>query len=463
MAAPPPADVGDPCFEGSRASPSPTILSAGIVAHNEERNLERAVRSLLDQELPPDTVWHTLWIVASGCTDRTTGIAERLAKEDSRIRVLVEPQRMGKAHALREVLQRAHGTALVLLNADARAEPGAVASLLRVGLGHTPPFAVMARPVVRSDSGARWSEELRLMWSLHHEFHLELQQLGGGAQLSDELILLSLPSFPPLPDGIINDGSYFGVWLSQHGGHRLYAPEAWVTIETPRRLRDHLSQRRRINVGNEQITAVLGAAPTTLAGYALRRPGPAFGVVRRSIRAQRNGFLRFGGLALTEIAAKGLAIWDRLPPAKDHVRWRRIEVETPHEAMGLAPSLAPHAPAQAAIPPTSLDRRVASLVEVGDRFGTGVPLEGLVGLLPRDAPASPLELERWLRERPGLGRIRRRSPDHPRRLPSGPRTSPAAGKPLSRGRPTRGGGGPAPDAALDPLRGDHRVDGLRRA
>ena len=327
------------------------------MAHNEERNLERAVRSLLDQELPPDTVWHTLWIVASGCTDRTTGIAERLAKEDSRIRVLVEPQRMGKAHALREVLQRAHGTALVLLNADARAEPGAVASLLRVGLGHTPPFAVMARPVVRSDSGARWSEELRLMWSLHHEFHLELQQLGGGAQLSDELILLSLPSFPPLPDGIINDGSYFGVWLSQHGGHRLYAPEAWVTIETPRRLRDHLSQRRRINVGNEQITAVLGAAPTTLAGYALRRPGQAFGVVRRSIRAQRNGFLRFGGLALTEIAAKGLAIWDRLPPAKDHVRWRRIEVETPHGAMGSAPSLAPHAPAQAAIPPTSLDRR----------------------------------------------------------------------------------------------------------
>ena len=137
-----------PTFPLPNAVGSPAILSAGIVAHNEERNVERAVRSLLDQNLPSGVRWKNLWIVASGCTDRTVEVANRLAEKDPRVRVITEPDRMGKAHALQEVFRRAEGDAVVLLNSDAQAEPGAVGELVRVGLAQPTPFAVMGRPVV---------------------------------------------------------------------------------------------------------------------------------------------------------------------------------------------------------------------------------------------------------------------------------------------------------------------------
>jgi glycosyltransferase involved in cell wall biosynthesis len=382
---------------------APTILSAGIVAHNEERNLERAVRSLLDQALPNGVWWNTLWIVASGCSDRTVEVAERLTEEDPRVRLVVEPQRWGKAHALREIFRRAQGTALVLLNADASAEPGSVADLVRVASHHPPPFAVMGRPVVPPDAPGRWAGMLRSMWDLHHEFHLELQDLGGGAHLSDELLLVSLPSHPPLPDGIVNDGSYYGVWLAQHGGQRLYAPQARVQIEIPTRMRDHLRQRRRIQYGNDQVSEVLGAAPSTLARYALHEPRRAFYLLRASVISRPDGLWRFAHLVAAELVAKALSAWDRIPPRKDHVRWRRIggtRASVPSVPAGKRPQ-----PAAGSTVAGPLEPRVTALLETARQFGTGLRLGTLIELLPRHAPATIEEMRGWFDARPSMGRI----------------------------------------------------------
>ena len=392
-----------PTFPLPNAVGSPAILSAGIVAHNEERNVERAVRSLLDQNLPSGVRWKNLWIVASGCTDRTVEVANRLAEKDPRVRVITEPDRMGKAHALQEVFRRAEGDAVVLLNSDAQAEPGAVGELVRVGLAQPTPFAVMGRPVVLPGTQGPWTEALRSMWELHHNFHLELQREGGGTHLSDELLLVSLSERPPLPAGIINDGSYIATWLAQHGGRRLYAPNARVMIEVPHRVRDHLRQRRRIKVGNEQVTSVLGAAPSTLIAYALRSPARALALVRQSVLSERNGLFRLAWLGASETAAKALAVWDRVPPRKDHVRWQRIEGAT-----ALAPTRPPLDTSESGArngAEIGLELRVAALIESAGAFGTGLSLEDLVTLLPRDGPATPEAMRRWLATRPSIGRI----------------------------------------------------------
>ena len=389
---------------GTSSPGAPVILSAGIVAHNEDNYLETAVRSLLEQDLPSGVWWHTLWIVASGCTDRTVEVAERLAAEDPRVRVVVEPERLGKAHALREVFRRATGNALVLLNADARAEPGAVAALVRAASPCRAPFAVMARPVVPPDLADHWAGPLRTMWDLHHEFHLELQQLGGGAHLSDELLLVSLPRSPPLPDGIVNDGSFLGVWLAQHGGCRAYAPEARVTIEVPRNVRDHLHQRRRIIFGNGQVMGALGARPSTLVRYALRSPKRALTVVRRSVASHGRGLAHLVSLVVAESVAMALATWDWLPPRKDHVRWRRIRASEGDRPAGRAfPSERSSATEREPLP--DVERRVTAVVTVASRFGTGVSLPELVRLLPGDAPSTVPEVRSWLEARPHLAHV----------------------------------------------------------
>jgi len=381
------------------------ILVGGVVAHNEERALARAVRSLLDQELPEGCRWGSVWIVASGCTDRTVAVAERLANEDARIRVLVEAERRGKAHAVCEVLRRAEGDLLVLLNGDASAEPGAVRALVDGAERVPAPFAVMGRPIPRDAESTPLDRMIRLLWSIHHELNLELDQPGAGAHLSDELLLLSLPPPPALHDGIINDGAFLGVWLTLHHGGVVYAPRAEVRIEVPTSLRDHLSQRRRILVGHRQVTSELGESPRTLTNLALTEPVRALRLLARSLRDGGHRRSDLARLAAVELASILLAFWDSLPPRKDHVRWTRIasgeESGSPAFGNSDVEVGSPRVPTAQNL----VDRRLLSLLEIADRYGTGIDANELTSLLPEDGPAHPEELRQWLERRPELGRL----------------------------------------------------------
>jgi cellulose synthase/poly-beta-1,6-N-acetylglucosamine synthase-like glycosyltransferase len=304
--------------------PPPSVLTAGVVAHNEEQTLARALRSLLGQRLPAGFVWGSVWIVASGCTDGTVAVATEMAREDARIHVVVEPTRHGKAEALNQVLRRAEGAHLILLNADATAEPGAVAALLAVADGREPPFAVMGCPTVPSDRQDLLSRMLRLLWTVHHQFHLVTLESGGGNHLSDELLLLSLPSIPQLPAGLINDGSFLGAWLDLNHGRPLYAPTARVGIELPSSLRDHLTQRRRIQVGHAQVAQLLHTHVSTLPNFAMAHPAEGARILQRAFREDPPGLLAPMLLLGAEAGAALLSVWDRLPPRRDHAVWERV-------------------------------------------------------------------------------------------------------------------------------------------
>lgn len=373
------------------------MISGGIVAHNDEQGVERSLRSLLDQELPAGVSWSRIWLVASGCTDRTVEIAQAVAREDVRVRVVVDSERRGKAVAIQEVLRRSEGDAVVLLNSDAVAHPGAVAALLEYATGKRAPYAVMARPVVRESAAGPWADTMRWMWEMHHELHTEFLSDGTGAHLSDELLLLSLPVGTGLGEGIINDGSYFAVWLSQHQGGCWYAAQSRVTIEVPETVADHLTQRRRIHVGNGQVRRALGRSPTTLPRYFLAEPRRAVRAIGAMVR-RPSGIRHFLRVTFWELVARGFALWDRLPPARDHVHWMRIRSSdaSPTPTRVERPVRSPG---------TDVDGRLTSLLSVASHFSTGVPLDHLAQLLPDPAPSSGADLADWLTERPHLARV----------------------------------------------------------
>lgn len=377
------ADLGSP--ESAPASRERVVVG-GLVAHNEERCVARAVRSLLDQELPAGYRWGTIWVVASGCTDGTVAAARMAAAGDPRLRIVEEPERRGKAHAVLEVARRAEGDALVLLNGDAAAEPGAVRSLLLAASGRAAPFAIMARPIPGRSFPGPLAGAIGLLWDLHHEMHLEL---AAGTHLADELLLVSLPLPPPaLRPGVVNDGAFLGVWLTLHGGSTTYSPDARVRIEVPRRLVDHLRQRRRILFGHNQVARELGVAPRTLSTLAREQPERALRVLRRGLRAGGRRFADLLVLATGEALAVALATWDRIVGSTDHVRWARIAPPAP------APTRPPPIPASGGS--TEAQRRARALLAVAREFGTGIPATQLASLLPADSPIVPDELLRWL-------------------------------------------------------------------
>ena len=308
-----------------------TDLFGGVVAFNEERRLTAAVDSLLAQQLPPGTRWRALTVVVSGSTDRTAEVAQALAAAHAEVRVLVQTERLGKASALREIFRAAQGDYLVLLNADARAEPGAVSALLRTAANLPRPFAVMGRPVPAPLPPAGMGTGLRLIWDIHHRLHAELFSSGEGTHLSDELLLLPISHLPPLPEGVVNDGAFIGAWLRSQGGRLSYAPEARVRIEVPWNLPDHIRQRRRIHAGHRQVTRLLGVVPTTMEQYLLRRPRQALSLLGGAVNATTGGRTALAWLTAGELASAAAALWDSIPPRRSHRLWVPIggAVETP--------------------------------------------------------------------------------------------------------------------------------------
>jgi hypothetical protein len=308
---------------------APLLLDAGIPAVDDAGTIEDAVASLLGQELPPGVQWGHLWIAVSPSHDGTFERVLALAKEDDRIRPWREPERRGKSAALNEIFERCQADHLVLLNADARAAPGAVRALFEASRGLSGAFAVMGRPRPLTEPGTLWSESLEVLWSLHHAVHAGSLSSGQGNHLSDEMLLLSRPALLPFPPGVINDGAYLGSRLRRSGGTLAYAAEAGVGVQVAPTLRQHLVQRRRIRVGHRQIRSLAGERPTTLPAFALEEPRRGLPLLRESLRGRDHPWAALTLLALAEGLAMGLALWDRMVPGRDHVRWQRIPSGSP--------------------------------------------------------------------------------------------------------------------------------------
>jgi glycosyltransferase involved in cell wall biosynthesis len=309
----------------------PIALAGGVVAYNERRRIEGAIRSLLDQDLPEGAFWQQLTVVVSGSTDGTEAVVRRLTARDRRIRLVVQPKREGKSSALAEVFARAQGEYLILLNGDARAAPGAVRALLRAAADPSERFAVMGRPVPPSGQPGRFSSAVALLWSIHHSLHAAVLADGSANHLSDELLLLPIRNLPPLGPGIINDGSFVGGWLVQNDGELRYAADAVATITSPRTFREHVRQRRRIVFGHRQIHDKLALQPLTIGRFARRHPRQALRILATATR-RPGGVLAFATLLGGEALAVSLAMVDAGSNRQDHVRWNPILGRSPEVA-----------------------------------------------------------------------------------------------------------------------------------
>ena len=103
-------------------APSPPCLSVLVPAYNEERTIERVLRRVLDlQDLVKEIV-----VVDDGSQDDTASIAERIAAEDERVRVLRQEKNQGKTAAIRRAIAEARGEVVIVQDADLEYDPGEI-------------------------------------------------------------------------------------------------------------------------------------------------------------------------------------------------------------------------------------------------------------------------------------------------------------------------------------------------
>src|ERR1700674_4083282 len=112
------------------------LLSILIPVYNERTVVERSLSLVLAAPLP-EHMERELGVVDDCSTDGTSAILERLARHDSRIRLLRHEVNQGKGAAVRTAIQNARGDFCLVQDADLEYDPSEYVKLLRPMLdGH---------------------------------------------------------------------------------------------------------------------------------------------------------------------------------------------------------------------------------------------------------------------------------------------------------------------------------------
>lgn len=278
--------------------------SVGIMAYNEEDNIAAAIESILGQKLTSGHVAELI-VVASGCEDRTPEIVAELARDDSRVRLVRQELREGKASAINVFIGEARSPVLIMVSADVLVKQGTIESLLAhfddpaVGM-------VGGHPTPVNDEATFLGHAVHLEWRLHDRIARRSPKLG-------EIVAFRnvVPSIPL--DTAVDELSIQG--LVAHLGYRLvYEPDAVVYNRGPTTVGDFLRQRRRIYAGHLRIRDQQGySAPTMNAWPILRALGGS-----GSFSTPRAATWSVGTIAL-ELIARALGHYDVMRRRQQHV------------------------------------------------------------------------------------------------------------------------------------------------
>ncbi len=140
-------------------------ISVILPSHNEDGNVERVVRSYL-AELPRIADDYEVIVVDDGSRDRTGEIAERLAAEDSHVKVVRHPTNKGYGGAVISGIRAATKQYVLLCDGDGQFDP----SDLERFTPFVPEYDVVAGhrvrradPLIRRINGKAWTILVRLL------------------------------------------------------------------------------------------------------------------------------------------------------------------------------------------------------------------------------------------------------------------------------------------------------------
>jgi cellulose synthase/poly-beta-1,6-N-acetylglucosamine synthase-like glycosyltransferase len=178
---------------GSKVGPPP-LVTVGIAAHDEARQLEDRVANVLEQAGEFEL---ELIVASDGSTDATSELMARLAALDPRVRFL-DLDRAGQTAAQAEIFEAARGDIVVLSDAETRFAPACLARLV----------APLADPRVGCTTGQLvWRAEDRTQTSRNEGVYWRYEQVvrrlesraGWLTAVTGALLAVRRTSYRPVP------------------------------------------------------------------------------------------------------------------------------------------------------------------------------------------------------------------------------------------------------------------------
>jgi biofilm PGA synthesis N-glycosyltransferase PgaC len=224
----------------------PTV-SICLPVHNGAAFLGAKVASLLAQDYPADKV--EILIYCDGCTDETEAVARELAAntDGQRIRVLVEPRRLGKPTAINVVRAAASGELMLLNDVRQPLSSNALGALA----------AAMADPTVGCATGSlvlAGGAGSGVYWRYEHWIRRQESRFRGVVGMTGAIAMTRRAELSPLPADIILDDVWIPMQLALTGKRVAFVTDAEACDDA---FEDDREFKRKVRTlaGNYQLFA----------------------------------------------------------------------------------------------------------------------------------------------------------------------------------------------------------------
>jgi cellulose synthase/poly-beta-1,6-N-acetylglucosamine synthase-like glycosyltransferase len=217
-------------------------VSVLIPAYNERRNIAELLTRLSRQRVSAEFKLNEIVVVTSGCTDGTEEIVKQMAQTDSRIKLMRQKVRDGKASAINFFLKNADSDIIVMESADTLPEAWAIDNLLRPLLRECVGMTA-GRPIPLNKHESLIDRIGSLLWHVHHLISLRCPPKVGELVAFKNIVR-------QIPEKTAADEESIAALIQQEGFEVVYVPDAIVYNKSPRRISEFLKQRERIHVGH---------------------------------------------------------------------------------------------------------------------------------------------------------------------------------------------------------------------
>lgn len=234
-----------------------TRFTVGICAYNEEKTIGKLLDFLLKEKFK-NTQLDKIIVVASGCTDKTEDVVLEFGQKDSRVKLIKERKRRGKASAINKIIQSSKSKIIVLVSADVVPSKGAIEKLV-LALQETEVGMVGGRPIPRNKPDNLVGFAVNLQWKLHHLISLRRPKLGE--MVAFKKIFKRIHPKSAVDEAIVE------CLVATQGYEIRYEPRAIVHNKGPETIRDFLRQRRRIYAGHLATKRHYGYAVSTFEAF----------------------------------------------------------------------------------------------------------------------------------------------------------------------------------------------------
>jgi biofilm PGA synthesis N-glycosyltransferase PgaC len=236
-------------------SPQRSIaVDVGICIHNGGENITGLLDAIMSQRMKSYFINRVI-IVSSGSTDGTNKIIESFASRNSKIQLVREDRRQGKASAINRFLENSSTEIAILESGDTLPLPGCYEALLepfrnsKVGM-------TGARPVPVNGHGNLMGNVVKLLWETHGQIAVKNPKLG-------ELVAFRR-LFRTIPTDTVADEAFIEYIVKSKNMELRFVPDAVVLNRGPEKLTDYIEQRRRVFIGHMQLKDRYGYQTSTM-------------------------------------------------------------------------------------------------------------------------------------------------------------------------------------------------------